>query len=404
MELVLDAPASSHRGGDALFGRGRARQVVADLATHPLRRARRGDADRADGLHRHHAAQPRPGGCEVGGPGQLGCVGHEHPAAHEPAMPIVPGVRAGPPPATDREGARIEPVPHRGVQAASVALERDRVVGAAPRDRLGRGRMAGGGVEADERAAQVEPGQQVRQHGGLAALVGNAALRQDQAASRREGADEMQRRPAPPAVEGSAQRLAIDGDLRGRAVVLAVLVARDDERPPRPSEEALLELSGVDQHQHAAERVVRRDAPRQLQEAPEPGPLGAAVERDVLEALGVGQHRAHRDRQHVHQPVLDLRRRARVRHASQALQKLQQHDVLRADAPGDRTARRLRIGLLTPSRPSCVSPGGAPRVRPGAGPPWGRAPRTARASGSPRRPRRGWPRRRLRPRRSRSLP
>ena len=198
--------------------------------------------------------------------------------------------------------------------------------------------MAGGGVEADERAAQVEPGQQVRQHGGLAALVGNAALRQDQAASRREGADEMQRRLAPPAVEGSAQRLAIDGDLRGRAVVLAVLLARDDERPPRPSEEALLELSGVDQHQHALGRVVRRDAPRQLQEAPEPRSLGAAVERDVLEALGVGQHRAHRDRQHIHQPVLDLGRRTRVRHAVQAFQKLQQHDILRADAPGDRTA------------------------------------------------------------------
>ena len=74
-------------------------------------------------------------------------------------MLAVPGVRARPRPAAGREGAGVEPRPHRGVQAAAVALERDEVVGTAPRDRLGHARMTGGGVEAHERAAQVEPGQ-----------------------------------------------------------------------------------------------------------------------------------------------------------------------------------------------------------------------------------------------------
>ena len=132
------------------------------------------------------------------------------------------------------------------------------------------------------------------------AALGDAALRQHQAAPRRERAGGMQRRPFPPAVEGSAQRLAVHRDLRRGFVVPAV----GHERPPRPGEKAPLEPARVDQHQHPPQRVVRGDAARQLQEPSQPSPLRAAVQRDVLEALGVGQHRAHRDRPHVHQPVL----------------------------------------------------------------------------------------------------
>ena len=89
---------------------------------------------------------------------------------------------------------------------------------------------------------------------------------------------------------------------------------------------------------------MRGDAARQLQEPSQPSPLRAAVQRDVLEALGVGQHRAHRDRPHVHQPVLRFGGLAGVVDASQALQQLvqlqqlPQHHVLQAGAPGDRRA------------------------------------------------------------------
>jgi hypothetical protein len=81
-------------------------------------------------------------------------------------------------------------------------------------------------------------------------------------------------------------------------------VLRDDP-DGRTDEDAALERLGVDQHEDAAERVVRGDAVRQREEAAEPRPLAAAVEGDVLEALRLAQHRADRDHEDVEQPVLD---------------------------------------------------------------------------------------------------
>src|SRR4028119_1899382 len=75
---------------------------------------------------------------------------------------------------------------------------------------------------------------------------------------------------------------------------------------PAQAEKPASNASGVDQHEHAPEGVVRGDAVRQLQKGPEPGQLAAAVERDVVPALGTGDHRAHSDHQDVGQPVLDL--------------------------------------------------------------------------------------------------
>jgi hypothetical protein len=50
---------------------------------------------------------------------------------------------------------------------------------------------------------------------------------------------------------------------------------------------------------------VRGDAAPQLEEALQPVPLAAAVQRDVLEALGLAEHGADRDHQHVDELVLD---------------------------------------------------------------------------------------------------
>ena len=82
--------------------------------------------------------------------------------------------------------------------------------------------------------------------------------------------------------------------------------------PPHPGEERALERVRVDQHQHAAEGVVRGDAVRQREEALQPLPLAAAVEGDVLEALRLAEHGADRDHQDVEQPVLYLPPAARV--------------------------------------------------------------------------------------------
>jgi hypothetical protein len=74
----------------------------------------------------------------------------------------------------------------------------------------------------------------------------------------------------------------------------------------------MFEAVWVDQHQHPTERVVGGDATPQLEEALQPVPLAAAVEGDVLEALGLGEHGADRDHQDVEQLVLDPPGAARV--------------------------------------------------------------------------------------------
>jgi hypothetical protein len=115
----------------------------------------------------------------------------------------------------------------------------------------------------------------------------------------------VQRRAALLAVERAAHRLAVDRDLARRA-------RPGPEHRPCPAQEAALEGAGVDQREDAPERVVRGDAVRQGEEVPEPSLLAAAVERDVLERLGLAQHGADRDHEDVEQPVLDLPLATRV--------------------------------------------------------------------------------------------
>ena len=110
-----------------------------------------------------------------------------------------------------------------------------------------------------------------------------------------EGADQVQGRAAVLAVERAPHRLAVDRDLPRRARI-------GPEDRPHPAQKAALEALRVDQHQHPAEGVVRGDAVRQLEEALQPVLLAAAVEGDVLEALGLADHGADRDHQDVEQP------------------------------------------------------------------------------------------------------
>jgi hypothetical protein len=92
--------------------------------------------------------------------------------------------------------------------------------------------------------------------------------------------------------------------------------------PPR---EAALEAVRVDQRQHAPEGVVRGDAIRQSQEAPEPSLLATAVVGDGLETLGLAEHGADRDHQDVDEMVLDLARVARVREHFEAVDQSFEH-------------------------------------------------------------------------------
>jgi len=77
----------------------------------------------------------------------------------------------------------------------------------------------------------------------------------------------MHGRLAPRTPEAAAQRLAIHGDEQPFTVL--------DQRP-RPVREATLKTQRVEHAEHAVERVVRRNAVRQLQELAEPFDIAAS--------------------------------------------------------------------------------------------------------------------------------
>ena len=71
----------------------------------------------------------------------------------------------------------------------------------------------------------------------------------------------MQGRAAVPAVEGVPDHFAIYGDVLWLSrPILARVPVVGLERLSHPGQEAALERFGVDQHEHAAERVVRGNA------------------------------------------------------------------------------------------------------------------------------------------------
>src|SRR4051794_27462850 len=171
-----------------------------------------------------------------------------------------------------------------------IALEGQEIVATTADDLRGDLGSAGEGVQADQAAAQVQAVEQIGQHHQLAPFGIRRTLRQHQPVLHRERADQVQRRAAVPAVERAPHRLAVDRDLPRSAGI-------GPEHRAYPVQKAALEALRVDQHQHPAEGVVRGNAARQLEEALQPVPFAAAVQRDVLEALGLAEHGADRDYQ-----------------------------------------------------------------------------------------------------------
>src|SRR4051812_25318086 len=300
--VVPDGPAEPDGIG---LGAG---QEVADLA----RGREAAPAVAADGLDREHGPHVRPvpqarQGVEL--------AADEHAPARQAAVAGVGAVvrrqvvgrAAG-------EAPLVEPGARRGGELLLVGLEADQVVGVPGADLAGDPLLAEAGVQGDQAARQVEPVEQ-RRHGGALARAGrHGRLAERDPVPGGVGADQLQRAPALPAVAGVPQGLAVDRDLP-RPVRLG-LVRREDRADP--GEEDALERVRVDQHEDAAEGVVRGDAVRQGEEAPEPGLLAAAAVGHVLEALGLTEHRADGDDQDVDQPVLDPARVARVLDGSES--------------------------------------------------------------------------------------
>src|SRR4051812_34206274 len=148
----------------------------------------------------------------------------------------------------------------------------------------------------------------------------------------------------------------------------------------RPGAEAGLEGVRVDQHEDAPEGVVRGNAVGQAQERLQPRQLAAAVQRDVVPALGARDHRAHGDDQDIDQAMLDLACTARIfdrckvldqllhRHrrppfvaeeiTGTACQTVRSCSPFSCVAPGPAGPRRSihTPGLWTASRPGRIAP------------------------------------------------
>ena len=113
---------------------------------------------------------------------------------------------------------------------------------------------------------------------------------------------------------------------------------------PAQAREAGLEGVRVDQHEDAPEGVVRGNAVRQLQEGLQPGQLAAAIERDVVPALGTGDHRADRNDQDVDQPMLDLAAQRGSSTASKCCTRLSIDMTRLLPARGHVIMRQIRSG------------------------------------------------------------
>src|SRR5215210_1855842 len=161
-----------------------------------------------------------------------------------------------------------------------------------------------------------------------------------------------------------------------------------------PGAEAGLEGVRVDQHEDAPEGVVRGNAVSQAQERPQPAQLVTAIERDVVTALGTGDHSAHRDHQDIDQPMINLAGTPRILKRRKVLdQLLNRHRRPPFVDEGRTVTPRYTVKSHQPI--SCVAPAPAGPNRSASWAaglaPW-RSARRARARSGRAEPRRNQPR------------
>src|SRR4051812_34466669 len=238
----------------------------------------------------------------------------------------------------------IEVLNNSGVRQRMISLERQQVVASARQDLFGDRGLAAHRIQRHDAVLQGELVQQRRNGGNLVRLAIDAALAQHQALLTGPGAHQVQGRLLASMVERAPQRLAINGDH------LALKAGHERADPGR---EPGLKGVGIDEHEHAPERVVRGNAVRQLQERPEPGQLTAAIQRDVAPAFSTGNHRTHRNHQDVEQAMPDLTGAARVLDRTKILRQVFDRHALFLRRRED-TSSRVSAGQT--SKISCVAP------------------------------------------------
>src|SRR3954452_20114829 len=314
-----------------------------------------GAGDPADGFHRQHGAQPGPGVQRLQG-GSLRA--DEHAPADQAAMAVVEGIEHRP-----GRGAAGKTVPlatllHRQERLAVIGLEHQQVIGASFQDLVGDRLLAAHGVQGHDAVLQRQRLEQRWDRGDLVRLAIDLTLAEGQALLAGPGADQMQGPLRPAAVEGAAQGLAVNGhDLPVEGLGKGL----------SPGAEAGLEGIRVDQPEDAPEGVVRGNAVRQAQERPQPAQLVTAIERDVVPALGTGDHSAHRDHQDIDQPMINLAGTPRILKRRKVLdQLLNRHRRPPFVDEGRTVTPRYTVKSHQPI--SCVAPGFTPG--PGCAPCW----------------------------------
>jgi len=156
--------------------------------------------------------------------------------------------------------------------------------------------LAADRVDRDGGAPEVDHRQQFGDGGDLVLLIEHAQLRQHQPVLGGERADDVRHRRArvPGVREAAPQALAVDRDQPAAA---------GDAQRVHPLPQHLLHLQRVQAGEHAAERVVRRDAARQREEPFEPRGPDLAEVGHVVPAVGPAQDRDQRHDDHLGQRV-----------------------------------------------------------------------------------------------------
>ncbi|MDF3017050.1 MAG: hypothetical protein K0R44_2275, partial [Thermomicrobiales bacterium] len=195
-------------------------------------------------------------------------------------MAVVEGIEDRPGHGAAGETVLVTMLLHCGERLAVISLEPQQVVGAPFQDPAGDRLLAAHGIQRHDAVVQGQRFEQRRDRGDLVRLAIDLTLAEHQALLAGPGADQVQRPLG--LAEGAAQGFAIDRhDLAVEGLGKGL----------SPGGEAGLEGVRIDQHEDPPEGVVRGNAVGQGQEGPQPTHLGAAVERDVVPALGARDHR-----------------------------------------------------------------------------------------------------------------
>ncbi len=196
------------------------------------------------------------------------------------------------------ERAVVAEEPHQSVvQRSLVALHRQHVIGLCVENRLRDLGLATHRVDSHQTARDFQDFQQLGNGRDLVALRIHHHLPQGDVIGRGPGADHVNGRLAVGGVETASQGLAVDGhDLAGRDFVQC----------GDPTQQARLELGGLDRAENRIEAIMRGDAVAEVEKLRKPLSFLAAVLGDRDEIIGAADHCANGNSDNVNQRIDDF--------------------------------------------------------------------------------------------------